>query len=570
MATSVKSKIRLGTVFLFLLLLLSGGLGIYNLVRLKNAAQTILKDNYESLDYCDIMQRQLDSLDVDRKQALQKFDDALTKEDNNITEPGEGEASAVLRSELNHLKAGNTSDSVIKNIHRQLHLILTANMSAIQRKNSKTEARAETALTYLSLIAGIIFLVAFTFTFNFPSVLTTPIRALTEGIQEISRKNYKYRIHIKNKDEFGQMADSFNAMAERLEYFESSNLNKLMFEKSRAEAVINSLKDASIGIDKNSIVLFANDQALQLLGLQSKDIVTRPASEVAGRNDLFRYLLDEKNNIPFKIVVDGRENYFTKEIIEVQQEEVKNTVIVVKNITSFKELDVAKTNFIATVSHELKTPLASSDFSLKLLEDQRNGKLSKDQNELVQHLKQDNQRMLRILSELLNMSQVETGKIQLELKSTNPVSIVNQAIHTVLTNAKEKNIRFDKNYDGKFPDVNVDAEKTGWVLNNFLINAIKYSPSESHITVNIKLIDGHLPEGRVIQFSVQDHGPGIAEEYLPKIFDRFFKVPGSGKTGTGLGLAISKEFIEAEGGKIWVKSKAGEGSEFGFDLPLQS
>jgi signal transduction histidine kinase len=569
MATSVKSKIRLGTIFLFLLLLLSGGLGIYNLVRLKDAAQTILKDNYESLDYCDIMQRQLDSLDVDRKLSLQKFDDALTKEENNITEAGEGEASRILRSELNHLKEGNTSDSVIKRIHRQLHVILTANMSAIQRKNSKTEARAETALTYLSLIAGIIFLVAFTFTFNFPSILTNPIRALTEGIQEISRKNYKYRIHIKNKDEFGQMADAFNAMAERLEYFESSNLNKLMFEKNRAEAVINSLKDASIGIDKNSIVLFANNQALQLLGLQSNDIVTRPASDVAARNDLFRYLLDEKNNIPFKVVVDGRENYFTKEVIEVQQEDVKNTVIVVRNITSFKELDVAKTNFIATVSHELKTPLASSDFSLKLLEDQRNGKLTKDQHELVQHLKQDNQRMLRILSELLNMSQVEAGKIQLEIKSTNPVSVVNQAIHAVMTSAKEKNIRFEKNYDGKFPDVKVDAEKTGWVLNNFLINAIKYSPSDSHITVNIKVVEGLGPdEGRSLQFSVQDLGPGIAEEYLPKIFDRFFKVPGSGKTGTGLGLAISKEFIEAEGGKIWVKSKVGEGSEFGFDLPL--
>src|SRR5215467_3730835 len=157
MATSVKSKIRLGTVFLFLLLLLSGGLGIYNLVRLKDAAQTILKDNYESLDYCDIMQRQLDSLDIDRSVALQKFDDALKKEENNITEPGEGEASAILRSQLNILKTGKTPDNVIRNIHQQLHFILTANMSAIQRKNLRTETRAQNALTYLSLIAGIIF-----------------------------------------------------------------------------------------------------------------------------------------------------------------------------------------------------------------------------------------------------------------------------------------------------------------------------------------------------------------------------------------------------------------------------
>src|SRR4030095_16352938 len=129
------------------------------------------------------------------------------------------------------------------------------------------------------------------------------------------------------------------------------------------------------------------------------------------RNDLFKYLLTEKTNIPFKIVVDTKENYFTKEVIEIPQENSKSTVIVVKNITSFKELDVAKTNFIATISHELKTPLASSDFSLKLLEDERNGELNPEQKELVKNIKSDNQRLLRILSELLDLSQVESGRI---------------------------------------------------------------------------------------------------------------------------------------------------------------
>jgi len=564
MATSVKNKIRLGTLFLFLLLLLSGGLGIYNLVRLKNDAKMILQDNYESLDYCHIMQRQLDSLNIDRDTAIQKFEEALQKEENNETEPGESNASVTLRAAFNKVKTGIVSDSILKNIHRQLHYILAVNMSAIQRKNLRTEDKAGNALTYISLIAGVIFLVAFTFSFNFPAVLTDPIKSITEGIQQISGKNYSHRIHIKNKDEFGQMADSFNAMAERLEYFESSNLNKLMFEKSRAEAVINSLKDASIGIDKNSIILFANNQALQLLGVQANDIVSRPTGEVAARNDLFRFLLDEKNNIPFKIVVDGRENYFSKEMYEVQQDDSKNTVIVVKNITSFKELDVAKTNFIATISHELKTPLASSDFSLKLLEDARHGKLTHDQKEFVQQLKQDNQRMLRILSELLNMSQVEAGKIQLEINDVSPALIVENAIKAVSNTAKEKNIHFEKNYSKELPSLRADEEKTGWVLNNFLTNAIKYSSDNSSIAVNIKVDD------ESIQFSVVDRGPGIPGEYLPRVFERFFKVPGSEKKGTGLGLAISKEFIEAQGGKIWVKSVLGEGSEFGFDLPVQS
>jgi len=562
MAFSVKNKIRLGTLFLFALLLLSGGFGIYNLVRLRNDAKMILEDNYESLEYCHTMQRQLDSLAVNRQAALQTFENALKKEEDNITEPGEDTAAHITRAEFNKLKTGDTSSNIINSIRRQLHFILTVNMDAIERKNSRTEVKADNALTYISLIAGVIFLIAFTFSFNFPSVLTGPIRDLTEGIQEISRKNYSYRIHIKNKDEFGQMADSFNTMAERLEYFESSNLNRLMFEKGRAEAVINSLRDASIGIDKNSIVLFANNQALELLGVESKDVVGRPASEFAQRNDLFRFLLNEKGNIPFKIVVDGKENYFTKEMIEVKQEDAKSTVIVVKNVTSFKELDVAKTNFIATVSHELKTPLASSDFSLKLLEDHRNGKLTKEQKDLIEQLKQDNQRMLRILSELLNMSQVEAGKIQLEVKAVNPISIADSAISAVSTAAKEKNIHFQRHYSKEISTVKADEEKTSWVLNNFLSNAIKYSASDSNISVDIKSNDGF------IQFSVIDKGPGIPDEYLPKIFDRFFKVPGSKATGTGLGLAISKEFIEAQGGTIWVKSILGEGSEFGFDLPV--
>jgi signal transduction histidine kinase len=360
------------------------------------------------------------------------------------------------------------------------------------------------------------------------------------------------------------MGDAFNDMAERLEYFESSNLNKIIFEKTRAEAVINSLKEASIGIDKNDIVLFANDQALQLLGLQSKDIIGKPVEEIGKRNDLFRFLLEEKGSMPFKIVVDNRENYFTKEIMDITQDGSSSRVIVLRNITSFKELDVAKTNFIATISHELKTPLASSDFSLKLLEDDRIGQLSGEQKDLVQQLKEDNQRMLRILSELLNMAQVEAGKIQLDIADVKPEAIADAAIAAVANTAKEKSITIQKEYGEDTGMVRADAEKTGWVLNNFLTNAIKHSPEGTVITVKVKRA------GKSIELSVSDQGSGIASEYSAKIFERFFKVPGSKTGGTGLGLAISKEFIEAEGGQIWVKSEIGSGSVFGCSLPILS
>jgi len=159
MATSVKNKIRLGTLFLFLLLLLSGGLGIYNLVRLKNDAKMILENNYESLDYCHIMQRQLDSFNIDRPDALRNFDNALREQENNITEPGEYDATAAIRSAFVKLKKGDTSTPIIRDMHKQLHFILNANMNAIERKNSRTEAKAENALTLISLICIVLLLI---------------------------------------------------------------------------------------------------------------------------------------------------------------------------------------------------------------------------------------------------------------------------------------------------------------------------------------------------------------------------------------------------------------------------
>jgi NtrC-family two-component system sensor histidine kinase KinB len=565
MATSVKNKIRAGTVFLFLLVIISGGFSIYYLVKIKLQSQNVLKANYESLQYGHQMLKALDSFSKGKKTFLDSIEASLTRQEGNITEPGELKETEQLRAGINKLKAGQIKADIIENNKHNLHQIISLNMVAIKTKNAAAEASAEDAMSLLIGIVAIIFIVGLTFVYNFPSVMTAPIQKLTEAIKEIGLKNYTHRVHIDSKDEFGDLANSFNEMAERLEYFENSNLNKLIFEKTRAEAVINSLKDASIGIDRTNIILFANDQALQLLGLNSRDVVGMNAQDVSYKNDLLKFLLEEKGSLPFKIVLGNRENYFIKEVIDiVQQDGSGSKVIVIKNITSFKELDEAKTNFIATVSHELKTPLASADFGLKLLEDERIGTLSQEQKDLIQQLKLDNQRMLRILSELLNMAQVETGKIQLDVASVRPAVIADNAISSVLNAARERNIHINKKYGDIILLVKADAEKTTWVLNNFLTNAIKYSSSDGSVEVNIRQTDS------VIEFSVTDHGKGISKEYLPKIFDRFFKVPGSMKSGTGLGLSICKEFIEAQNGKIWVDSEVGVGSIFGFSLPVNS
>jgi two-component system, NtrC family, sensor histidine kinase KinB len=158
------------------------------------------------------------------------------------------------------------------------------------------------------------------------------------------------------------------------------------------------------------------------------------------------------------------------------------------------------------------------------------------------------------------MSQVEAGKIQLEMTEVRPETIADNAINAALNTARQKNISIQKQYEGNIDNVIADTEKTGWVLNNFLTNAIKHSPPDGVIIVGIKRA------GNAVEFFVTDQGPGIPSEYSTKVFERFFKVPGSRAGGTGLGLAISKELIEAEGGQIWVKSEIGSGSVFGFSL----
>lgn len=562
MAVKLKTKVALGGLFLFALLILVGAVSFFYFNRLTEDSKEIVKDNYETLNYSRDMLKELDAIgSKDSTTAFNVFEKNLQLQEDNITEPGEKEMTESLRKKFNRLKKEGVVDSLPLLIRKDISGIMQVNLQAIDNKNQAVQASAQRAKTIITICLTVCLLLGFTFLFNFPSLVASPIASLTEGIKAIANKNYGQRIHLNRKDEFGDLANAFNSMAEKLDEYEHSNLSKIMFEKQRAEAVINSLKDASIGIDNKGVVLFANQQALQLLNLKESDIISLPQEKVQQRNDLFRFLINEQNNIPFKIVVEGKENYFTKEAVELNHGDQKaGHVIVLKNITPFKELDVAKTNFIATISHELKTPLASSDFSLKLLEDERVGTLTSEQKELVQSLKDDNKRLLRILSELLDLSQVESGKIQLTLQAVQPWGLVDKAISSLQNAAKQKNISIQKKITENIPAVKADTDKTTWVLNNFLTNAIRYSNNDAEVIISVQ------QQGNKVQFSVQDFGKGIEPQYQDKIFDRYFQVPGT-KEGTGLGLAICKEFIEAQEGKIWVESIFGKGTKFGFELP---
>ena len=438
-------------------------------------------------------------------------------------------------------------------------------MQAIFTKNKTVLNSVNNATIYLIFVATLCLLIGFSFMVNFPGYIADPIHELTDGIKEIANKNYTQRLEFKSNDEFGDLATAFNTMARKLDEYESSNLAKILFEKSRIEAIIDQMSDAIIGLDEKRQIIFINPVASLLLGILPQKLVGNYAPDMALHNDLLRSLLTEQPKKEMKIYADEKESYFTKDVIEVKsKDEVIGQVIVLKNITSFHELDEAKTNFIATISHELKTPIASIKMSLKLLEDKRIGAVNAEQEQLIKHISDDASRLLKITGELLDLAQVETGNIQLNFTSAEPSQIVNYAINSVRFQAEQKLIELALEIDPDLPDVQADVEKTAWVLVNFLSNALRYGPEKS------KVIIGVHQANQSVEFSVKDFGNGIEEKYQKRLFDRYFQVPtnGKGKSGTGLGLSISKDFIEAQNGKIFVESELGGGSRFGFYLPI--
>src|SRR5450432_348792 len=566
MAVKLKTKLIAGLVFLFAVILIFGILGTININLLSRDADLILKDNYKSILYCNSMLKALETAGT-RKDAVEKFEENLKNQEDNITEPGEKEQTEEIRKNFEELKADPKDPSNYSEIRQSVYQVLDLNASAIYRKNMFAQETARNAKRWLAIIFTILILVSFTFIFNLPGIISGPIQSLSDGIKEIANKNYSKRIYLKQKDELGDLAVAFNSMAEKLDLYEHSNMAKMQFEKSRIETIINQMRDGIIGLDAKRNILFMNVIAQKLMGLKENDIIGKYAPDIALKNDLMRKLLqaeDDKKDL--KIYLDDKEGFFNKDILDVtNNKEVIGQVIVLRNITIFHELNEAKTNLIATVSHELKTPISSIKMSAQLLSDERTGSLAEDQKQLINSIGDDADRLLNITSELINMAQVETGNIQFNLQSTPVTAIVEDALDAVQIQAQQKNISIKTTISSSTAMIHADKEKTTWVMINLLTNAIKYSFESSAVEILV------APKNGRVEVLVRDHGRGIDEKYLARVFDRYFKVPGSQeRSRTGLGLAISKEFIEAQGGKIWVQSQIGAGSEFGFSFEAGS
>lgn len=569
----IKTKLNLSVGLLFTLIIILSLVSAFYVFSIKKDTENILKANYITLEYSRNMLSSLDEISKDEPKAILLFETNLKKQLANITEIGEDKVTYNLQKNFQLLEK-NTSDETIKaKIRQDIFEIMKLNMNAIKVKSDIAKHTAETANLWIAIVGTLCFLIAFNLLVNLPNNIANPIKELTESIKQIANRNYSERVHFQNHNEYGDLAKSFNSMAEKLEEYSNSSLHKLTFEKKRLETLINNMHDPIIGLDNQGIILFVNDEALKIIGLKQEEVIGQLATTLALKNDLMKSLiineLESPKAHPMKIFADGKESYFEKENVNItikptgedQLIDIGN-VIILRNITIFKELDFAKTNFIATVSHELKTPISSIKMSLQLLENTSTGTINDDQKQLIDSIKEDSQRLLKITGELLELSQVETGNIQLNIEKSNPNEIAKYAIEAVKVQAEQKQIEIKLDAVTNLSEVKADSEKSSWVLINFLTNAIRYSSEDSIVTVKLK------QENDQIVFQVSDKGKGIDKRYQSKVFDKYFQIPGSHKSGTGLGLAISKEFIEAQGGTIGVESELGLGSTFYFKLGM--
>ncbi len=607
MRLSIKNRLFIGFGFLFFMIVLIWIIGGYFIYDLSNRSAAMLKENYQSVESTKFLIQAIDEIkDQQSKYLLSKpdlyndsiyrlnielFQKNLHAVESNVTESGEDEVikniSKTSRQYFNLFTSfkGNKQEKkvyfneLIPAYNSTKNLIIELwdmNMDAISYKNGLLKSTAHRAFVIISFIGTICFIISALVFFRYPKNISKPIGLLTQGIKEIANKNYEQRIKIESNDEFGDLADAFNTMAAKLDEYEHSNLSELLFEKRRIDTIINNMKDAIIGLNDKKEIIFSNTLACEMLEVNADDIVGQYAPDIAAKNDVFQHIFkdimldeDKKELSPVKLYNHDKTTYYTKEVLDVNLTNTGETktvnvgkVIVLKNITRFLEQDEAKTNFIATISHELKTPISSLRLNLKLLNDNRVGKLNNEQKQIIDALKQETSKMLKITSELLDLAQVETGNIQLNIQVANPIQIINYVKETTLNHAKPKHIYIHFKTDDNLPFIYADSEKTTWVLLNLINNAIQYSGYESTIDVIIE------NKGDSVLFEVKDYGIGIEGQYLKRIFEKFFRVPGSSQEGTGLGLAISKEFITKQKGKIWAESSPGEGSSFYFSLPI--
>jgi signal transduction histidine kinase len=396
---------------------------------------------------------------------------------------------------------------------------------------------------------------------------------LTQAVRRLGQGDLVARARVPGADEIAQVAGEFNTMADRLAEYRSSSLGELLRAQQASQAAIDSLNDPVLVFDPAGGLVGANraaatqlavdpdaDDALAPAPTEVRDVVGRMRQHVSsGKGAYVPTGLEEA------VAIAGREStsYYLPRATPVITDDARmgGLTVVFQDVTRLRRFDELKTDMVATVAHEFRTPLTSLRMALHLCIEGAAGPLSPKQADLLFAAREDCERLQSLVTDMLDLSRIQSGRLELHARAISSATLLSQAMDEHRQAARERSIDLRVSPLTIDRPVSADPERIRLVFTNLIGNALRHTPASGTIELRA------APESDGVRFEVNDTGPGVPPEYAPRLFDRFFRVPGTEGSGVGLGLFIAKEIVEAHGGRIGVASEPGAGTIFWFVLP---
>ena len=603
---SLQAKLLSGLSPLLVALLVTVLVGSKTTTELGHSSQRIINENYRSVLAAERMKDALEQIDRDAlfrvsggpemlgdetRSARARFDDELNVENNNITEPGEREAAARLQrswQDYGHdydtfatLEWGARRDSYLRELYPQFNrvesaadVILEMNQSAMLRKSAdaEREARRWNQIVIVVGLSGCLLALAASTTWT--SRLLRPLGILSSVARRIGQGDLAVRAVVRGTDEVALLAKDFNEMADRLQKYRKSSLGQLLQAQQNLQAAIDSMPDPILVVGVNGALIQGNAAAEKTLGVRAdstagwmqgvpaklQEAIERVRSHVlSGKGPLLPSTLEEALTTDS---VDGPKQFLARGAPTFDEDgTIAGTTILLQDVTRVLRLDELRSNLVATVAHEFRTPLTSIRMAIHLCAEGMVGPLTDKQADLLFTARDECERLQTIVDELLDATRLHTGKVVLH-RSVVPIEVLlDGAVETMRTAADARHVQLRTEVMPGLGHLSVDRDQMNIVLSNLVTNAIHHSPSAGVVTV------GARRAGESIEVDVSDRGPGVAREYQRAVFEPYFQAPGGHAGSAGLGLAIAKRIIEEHGGDIGVESEPGRGARFWFRLP---
>jgi two-component system phosphate regulon sensor histidine kinase PhoR len=426
----------------------------------------------------------------------------------------------------------------------------------------------------LMLGLSVLFVVAAIVSYRIALTLTRPLEKITRVAHQITNMNYRSRVTIRKKDEIGRLGQAINTMADSLQL----QMNRILEDESRLKSVLENMMSGVVMIDREERIVLMNRSAEDFLGFSGDELLGKKFNEAKQQfefTQLIRECIEAREHIRDEMIF-----YFPEErILEVNVSPMSQTgenwagvLIVLHNITAVRRLERMRSEFVANVSHELKTPIAAvKGFAETLLAGAIDDKEIAKQ--FLQIIFDESERLNRLIGDILELSKIESKRIPMHFSPVEMHSLVERSLHMMRAEAEKKHIILEMQVEEDIY-IEADEDRLRQILINLLSNGISYTPEGGKVKVNVEPL--HSPTDRDneyerVRMTITDSGIGIPKKDLPRIFERFYRVDKARSRvsgGTGLGLSIVKHLVDLHKGTIHVESEVGIGTKFIIDLPV--